>query len=94
MFGKSIKRRIKMKDQINPRSFLSVAGMSLGIGVLYEFAPFLWHRAGAAAISDFFKTANGEGHKALRSPSSAIRTSVSRDHPTPSAPRPSKVRWN
>ena len=34
--------------------------MSLGIGVVYQFAPFLAHRAEADAISDFFKKANGE----------------------------------
>ena len=49
-----------MKDQIDRRSFLRIAGASLGIGVLYEFAPFLAHRAEADAISDFFKKANGE----------------------------------
>jgi 3',5'-cyclic AMP phosphodiesterase CpdA len=49
-----------MKDQLNRRSFLRVAGMSLGIGVLYEFAPFLSQHAGANSINDFFKRANGE----------------------------------
>jgi hypothetical protein len=49
-----------MKDEIGRRSFLRIAGMSLGIGVVYEFAPFLAHRAEADAISDFFKKANGE----------------------------------
>jgi hypothetical protein len=49
-----------MKDQINRRSFLRVAGMSLGTGVLYEFAPFLSRHAEADAINDFFKRANGE----------------------------------
>jgi hypothetical protein len=34
--------------------------MSLGIGVIYEFAPFLAHRAEASAITDFFKQVNGE----------------------------------
>ena len=28
-----------MKDQMDRRSFLRMAGMSLGIGVVYEFAP-------------------------------------------------------
>jgi 3',5'-cyclic AMP phosphodiesterase CpdA len=49
-----------MKDQIDRRSFLKIAGASLGIGVLYEFAPLLARRADAGAISDFFKKANGE----------------------------------
>jgi hypothetical protein len=49
-----------MKDKVDRRSFLKVAGMSLGIGVVYEFAPFLAHRAEAGAIRDFFKKANGE----------------------------------
>jgi len=49
-----------MKDQIDRRSFLRIAGTSLGIGVVYEFAPFLVHRAQADAITDFFKKVNGE----------------------------------
>jgi 3',5'-cyclic AMP phosphodiesterase CpdA len=49
-----------MKDQIDRRSFLKIAGASLGIGVLYEFAPLLARRADAGALSDFFKKANGE----------------------------------
>jgi hypothetical protein len=48
-----------MKEQVDRRSFLGIVGMSLGIGVVYEFAPFLVHRA-EAEISDFFKKANGE----------------------------------
>jgi len=34
--------------------------MSLGIGVVYQFAPMLARRAHAGAIEDFFKKANGE----------------------------------
>jgi 3',5'-cyclic AMP phosphodiesterase CpdA len=49
-----------MKDNIDRRSFLKVAGASLGIGVLYEFAPFLTNRAEADTISDFFNKSNGE----------------------------------
>jgi 3',5'-cyclic AMP phosphodiesterase CpdA len=49
-----------MKDQVDRRSFLRIAGLSLGIGVVYEFAPMLAHRAGASAITDYFKKANGE----------------------------------
>jgi 3',5'-cyclic AMP phosphodiesterase CpdA len=49
-----------MKDQIDRRSFLKIAGASLGIGVLYEFAPLLARRADAGAITDFFKKVNGE----------------------------------
>jgi 3',5'-cyclic AMP phosphodiesterase CpdA len=49
-----------MKDQIDRRSFLKIAGASLGIGVLYEFAPLLARRADAGAITDFVKKANGE----------------------------------
>jgi hypothetical protein len=33
-----------MKDQIDRRSFLKIAGASLGIGVVYQFAPFADHR--------------------------------------------------
>ena len=49
-----------MKDQIDRRSFLRIAGVSLGMGALYKFAPFLANRADAGAISDFFTKANGE----------------------------------
>jgi len=49
-----------MQDLLDGRSFLKIAGMSLGIGVLYEFAPFLARRAQAGAITDFFKMVNGE----------------------------------
>lgn len=49
-----------MKDQIDRRSFLRIAGGSLGIGVVYQFAPLLARRAYAGAISDFFRKANGE----------------------------------
>jgi hypothetical protein len=44
-----------MKDQMDRRSFLRMAGMSLGIGVIYEFAPFLTRRAEAGAITVFFQ---------------------------------------
>lgn len=49
-----------MKDGIDRRSFLKVSGVSLGIGVIYQFAPMLARRAHAGAIEDFFKKANGE----------------------------------
>lgn len=45
---------------VNRRSILRVAGLALGMGVAYEFAPFLARRAGADAISDLLKKANGE----------------------------------
>jgi hypothetical protein len=44
-----------MKDRIDRRSFLGIAGTSLGIGVVYQFAPLLAHRAEAGIITDFFK---------------------------------------
>ena len=52
-----------MKDRQNPmdrRSFLRVAGASVGIGVLYEFAPFLERRPEASEITGYFKKTNGE----------------------------------
>jgi predicted phosphodiesterase len=49
-----------MTNQIGRRSFLRMAGMSLGIGVVYEFAPLLTQRLEAGALSDFLKGANGE----------------------------------
>ena len=82
-----------MKTEINRRSLLRIAGMSLGIGVLYEFAPFLSHRAGADAISDFFKKPMAKLRKVLLSLSSAIRTSASRARPTLWAPGPLKMQW-
>jgi hypothetical protein len=49
-----------MKEQIDRRSFLRIAGMSLGIGVIYEFAPFLAQRIEAEEITGYFKGVNGE----------------------------------
>jgi hypothetical protein len=37
------------------RSFLRIAGMSLGIGVVYQFAPLLAHRVEAGGITDVSK---------------------------------------
>ncbi len=48
-----------MKEAMNRRSFLKVAGMSIGMGALYQFGPLLGG-AGAGQISDFFRKANGE----------------------------------
>jgi len=50
----------EMKDRIDRRSFLRIAGASIGIGVLYEFAPFLERRAEAGEITGYFKKTNGE----------------------------------
>jgi predicted phosphodiesterase len=49
-----------MKNQMDRRSFLRIAGMSLGVGVMYEFAPLLTGDVGAGAVTDYFKKANGE----------------------------------
>ncbi len=49
-----------MKDKIDRRSFLKVAGMSVGIGVVYQFAPMLVGHAQAGTVTDFFKQVNGE----------------------------------
>ncbi|HEV7989435.1 MAG TPA: metallophosphoesterase, partial [Candidatus Binataceae bacterium] len=52
-----------MKDRqnrIDRRSFLKIAGTSIGIGVLYEFAPFLERRAEAGEMNGYFKKVNGE----------------------------------
>jgi len=54
-----------MKDQIDRRSFLRIAGMSVGIGVVYEFAPLLTRRAAAGAINDAMKSANGEAPRSF-----------------------------
>jgi hypothetical protein len=75
--GTEVEAENKMKDQMHRWSFLTMVGMSLGIGVIYEFAPFLAHRVESGAIADFFK-ANGDAPQASLSPSSAIGTSVLR----------------
>jgi hypothetical protein len=49
-----------MKGQMDRRSFLKMAETSLGIGVVYEFAPLLAQGLEAATITDFLKGANGE----------------------------------
>jgi hypothetical protein len=43
-----------IKETMDRRAFLKVAGMALGTGVIYEFAPLLASRANASAITDFF----------------------------------------
>ena len=49
-----------MNQKLDRRAFLRVAGTTIGIGVLYQFAPFLARRANADPISDFYRKANGE----------------------------------
>jgi hypothetical protein len=49
-----------MNEKLDRRAFLRVAGTTIGMGVLYEFAPFLTRRASADPISDFYRKANGE----------------------------------
>lgn len=49
-----------MKDSMDRRSFLRVAGASLGIGALYQFSPLLGKRALADEIGGYFKRVNGE----------------------------------
>ncbi|MBV8775011.1 MAG: metallophosphoesterase, partial [Deltaproteobacteria bacterium] len=49
-----------MNHEMGRRSFLRMAGMSLGIGVVYEFAPLLARKLEAGAVTDFLKGRNGE----------------------------------
>ncbi|MGH7843458.1 MAG: metallophosphoesterase family protein [Candidatus Binataceae bacterium] len=49
-----------MKEKMDRRAFLRIAGTTIGVGVLYEFAPFLAHGANADPITDFYKRVNGE----------------------------------
>jgi 3',5'-cyclic AMP phosphodiesterase CpdA len=49
-----------MEQKIDRRSFLRIAGASLGIGVIYQFAPLLARPAAADPITDFYKRLNGE----------------------------------
>lgn len=53
-----------MKNPINRRSFLRIAGTSIGIGALYHFGPLLGS-AGADPVSHFYRRANGEAPSAF-----------------------------
>src|SRR5271168_2377242 len=50
----------QMNKNLDRRAFLRIAGTTVGMGVLYQFAPFLARGAKADSISDFYKHANGE----------------------------------
>jgi len=52
-------------DAIDRRLFLRVAGMSAGIGVVYQFAPLLMRDAAAGAIRSELQSANGEAPKSF-----------------------------
>ena len=52
-----------MNQQIGRRSFLRMAGISVGIGVVYEFAPLLAQKLEAGTITDFLKRRNGEANR-------------------------------
>src|SRR6185312_9156874 len=54
-----------MSNHLDRRSFLRIAGMSLGIGVIYEFAPLLAHRAEARAAAHLLHSANGEAPRSF-----------------------------
>jgi hypothetical protein len=64
-----------------------MAGMALGIGVVYEFAPLLAHRLEAGAITDFLKRANGEAPTSFTFAQFKAR-------PTRWAPKRLRLRWN
>ena len=49
-----------MRQRLDRRSFLRIAGTSIGIGVLYEFAPLLELRSEADEINSYFRRVNGE----------------------------------
>ena len=49
-----------MRQRMDRRSFLRIAGTSIGIGVLYEFAPFPERRSEADEVNSYFKRVNGE----------------------------------
>ncbi len=42
-----------MKHETDWQSFLRIAGMSLGIGIVYEFAPLSAQQLEAGSIKDF-----------------------------------------
>src|SRR5579872_5945748 len=52
---RAAEKEMNVKDKIDRRSFLKVAGMSVGIGVVYQFAPMLVRHAQAGTVTDFFK---------------------------------------
>ena len=49
-----------MKEPLNRRSFMKIAGMSLGIGALYQVTPMLGATAHAQEVLEFMGKKNGE----------------------------------
>ena len=49
------------QNRIDRRSFLRIAGTSIGIGVLYEFAPFLDRRAEAGEMNGYLQAGEWRG---------------------------------
>jgi hypothetical protein len=58
---------MKMKERMNWRSLLRISGMSLGLGVVYEFAPLFAHQA-EAEVAEFFERRKQRGNTKLRRP--------------------------
>jgi hypothetical protein len=83
-----------MNDEMGRRSFLRMAGMSLGIGVVYQFAPLLAQKLEAGAITDFLKDKNVRRQNPSPPPSSAIPMSGFRVRPTRLVPKRLKLQWS
>jgi hypothetical protein len=51
-----------MKNRMNLRSFLRISGMSLGIGVVHQFAPMLAHQVETEIADVFVRNRAGGGN--------------------------------
>jgi hypothetical protein len=51
-----------MKNRMNLRSLLKISGMSLGIGVVHQFAPMLAHQVEAEIANVFARNRAGGGN--------------------------------
>ena len=51
-----------MKNRMNLRTFLRISGMSLGIGVVHQFAPMLAHQVEAEIVDGFARNRAGGGN--------------------------------
>lgn len=83
---------MKQQDQ-DRRSFLKIAGTSLGIGVLYSAYPAALAKGEAGDMFASLGRASGEKVAPFSSSNSAMLTSALTGRPTPLVPAPSSVPW-
>ena len=79
-----------MESRVDRRLFLKIAGSSLGLGAVYQFAPFLARSAQARALTEYFRQVNGEAPASFTFAQFSDPHVGFQDHPTRSAPKPSK----